>query len=245
MFRCFVTEINFNTKTAIITGDDVKHLKNTLRYKVDDEIILIHNGIEYQGVIIELYHDRILCKINDVIENKTEPSTNIVLFQGLPKKSKMELIVQQNVEIGVTQIVPVVTKRTIVKINEENKENKKIERWKKISRESAKQSRRQIIPQIENIISFKKMIEVLNNSNKEIIVPFENEKTTTIKEVINKTINEYAIVIGPEGGFDDNEIEALYKIGAHIVTLGPRILRTETAGLVVSAIILHEMDDLK
>lgn len=89
------------------------------------------------------------------------------------------------------------------------------------------------------------MIEILKNSNNVIIVPYENEKLTTLKKVVNNTINEYAVVVGPEGGFDNNEIEALYQIGAHIVTLGPRILRTETAGLAVSAIILHELDELK
>lgn len=244
MFRYFANKEDFESDTVTITGDDVKHLKNTLRYKIGDEVVVINKEIEYLTVISMMDKQDIKCKIIKKIDSNNEPKINITLFQGLPKKLKMEKIIQQNVEIGVKKIVPIFTERTIIKINDKNKENKKVERWQKIAKESAKQSKRNIIPKINNIISFNEAIKELTYDDIEIIVPYEDEKEKTLKEILNGQKKEYAIFIGPEGGFERSEIEELKAIGAKIITLGSRILRTETAGVVTATIILHEAKEL-
>lgn len=244
MYRYFSEEECFVNGNIIITGDDVKHIKNTLRYKVDDEIVVVYQGIDYISVITDMDKTQIKCKVFKKLESNIEANINITLYQGLPKKAKMEKIIQQNVEIGVKEIVPIITDRTVVKITDKNKENKKVERWQKICKESAKQSKRNIIPKVSNILEFKDVLTELKNRDVEIIVPYEDENNTSFKEVFNESVKNYAIVIGPEGGFDKKEIEELKLIGAKIITLGPRILRTETAGIVTSTIILYESKEL-
>ncbi len=244
MYRYFACEEDFENDTVKITGDDFKHLKNTLRYKIGDKITVIYKEVEYLTFISKLEKQYIKCKVIEKTNSNNEPKINITLFQGLPKKLKMEKIIQQNVEIGVKRIVPVYTNRTIVKIDDKNKENKKVERWQKISKESAKQSKRNVIPKVNNIVKFKDAIKELMNGDLEIIVPYEEENNNTIKKIFDISKKEYAIFIGPEGGFEQSEIEELKSVGAQVITLGPRILRTETAGVVTSAIILHEAKEL-
>ncbi|WIV10686.1 16S rRNA (uracil(1498)-N(3))-methyltransferase [Proteiniborus sp. MB09-C3] len=245
MHRFFVDKENIRDNKVAIIGEDVKHIRNVLRLKEEDIIsICDKQGMDYIAEIIDLSKEKVVCDIIETKISNSEPPIEVILYQGIAKSTKMDLIIQKSTEVGVAKIVPVITDRTIVKIQDRKKEENKLERWNKITEEAAKQSKRGIIPEVCQILSFNEMLETLKN-NGIIIVPYENEENIGIKEILrgaaNKKIN---IVIGPEGGFEEEEIELLKAIGAHIVSLGPRILRTETAGLVTSAIVLYELGDL-
>lgn len=245
MPKFFVKHNQINENNIIILGEDVNHIINVLRMKVKDKINICdsENEINYIAQIEKFNKEEVICEVIKVLEDNTEPNTKITLFQGLPKFDKMELIIQKCTEIGVNKIVPVEMNRSIVKI----KNNDKIERWNKISQIAAKQSMRNVIPLVENV---KKLDDVINDINKFdiVFVAYENEKENTLKQELgkikakNKNQN-IAIIIGPEGGFDDIEIQKLKKLSnASIVTLGKRILRTETAGLVMAGNILYELE---
>lgn len=244
MHRFFADSENIDEKEITIVGEDVKHIKNVLRLEIEDKIEVSNKfGIDYICTIKDLAKDSVICDIVEKFNSKGESDIDIVLYQGLPKSTKMELIVQKSTELGVKKIVPLETFRCVAKMNDKKKEKKKIERWIKIAEEAAKQSKRGIIPEISEAISFKEAIALLKDET--VIVPYESEEEigikSVLKEIKSKRIN---IIIGPEGGFESNEIEELENIGAHIVTLGPRILRTETAGFTTAALILYELGDL-
>lgn len=245
MHRFFVNKENISEDSIYIDGEDVKHIVNVLRIEIGEEIEICDKaGTDYRCKIVELSKENIECEILEKYKSRGESEIEIVLFQGLPKSTKMELIVQKSTELGVKKIVPLVTSRSIVKINDRKKEEKKVERWTKIAEEAAKQSKRGIIPEISPIMSFSEMLDYLNDELM-VIVPYENEEDIGIKSVLKdckyKKIN---IIIGPEGGFSDSEIASLKAVNSHIVTLGPRILRTETAGFTTSALVLYELGDL-
>lgn len=245
MHRFFVDSENIHEEEIVINGEDVKHIKGALRLEVGDKIEVSNKkGIDYKCRIGEINQGNIVCKILETYKSKGESDIDIVLYQGLPKSTKMELIIQKSTELGVKGIIPLATERCVVKINDKKKEKKKIERWSRIAEEAAKQSKRGIIPEISNVMNFKEAIEILKDEDM-IIVPYESEEDIGIKAVLkerkSKKIN---IIIGPEGGFEASEIEALKEINARIVTLGPRILRTETAGFTTSALVLYELGDL-
>ena len=242
----FIDSCGIDGENAYITGDDVNHIKNVLRMREQDEIRLsAENGLIYTAVIEEFLPDRIICKIIDCEGEKSELPAKIVLYQGLPKKDKMELIIQKAVELGVSKIVPVLMKRTIVKLEDRKKEQKKLERWRTISLTAAKQSGRAIVPEIADFVNFNeavKMAETLEYN----LIPYENEKgmdkaRELIKEVHGK--KSIGIFIGPEGGIAEEELELAMKIGVKPISLGNRILRTETAGLALVSVIAFEIDE--
>lgn len=246
MHKFFVNKENISEDKITITGDDVKHIGKVLRLRTGD-IISISNGegLEFTSIIDSIDKKEVLCTVKETLENKTESKLNITLFQGLPKSQKMDLIVQKGVEIGINRINPVITKRVVVKTEKKDISNK-IERWNKIALEASKQSGRGKLLKVENPIDFKKAADSLEDFDL-IIVPYENKEDIGLKNVLSKSNKDYkniAIFIGPEGGFEEEEIEYLLSTGAHIVTLGPRILRTETAGFVTSTILLYELGDM-
>lgn len=244
MHRFFVDKSQVNEDNIIILGNDVKHIKDVLRLKQHESIEISSNGFVYSCKIDKIEKDKIITNILDKKMGTSESKIEIVLYQGLAKGTKMELIFQKGTEIGIKEFYPVVTHRSVVKIKEIDKEQKKISRWNSIVEEAAKQSKRDYIPIVKNIITFDEMIEFLMGE-KNIIVPYEDEKSYTIKEGLsNISEGRVNIIIGPEGGFEQEEIERLKDIGGKIVTLGSRILRTETAGLVTSTIILYELGGL-
>ena len=195
---------------------------------------MVTDSNEYKARIAEINKDDILCMLVEAIERNNESKINITLCQGIPKQTKMETIIQQNVELGVKSFIPLITERTVVKLNDKDREQKKLDRWQKIAKESAKQSKRNIIPKVEEIATVKELVERLKKENAEVIVPYELEDMRLLKDVLSEPKQDYYIIIGPEGGFDIKEIEMFKEIGAHIVTLGKRILRTETAGIVAA-----------
>lgn len=244
MHRFFVGEKQIIDDIIEIVGNDVKHIKDVLRLKTNEKVEIASGGITYTCEIESLLKDRIITRIIDSAEGRNEPRINITLYQGLAKGSKMDLIIQKCTEVGVKEFYPIATHRSVVKIKEIKREQSKVERWNSIADEAAKQSKRDILPKVRNIISFDEMIDLLKDEEN-IIVPYEDEKGNTIKEKLKISGGKNVhLIIGPEGGFEPSEIQKLESIGANIVTLGPRILRTETAGIVASTIIFYELGDL-
>lgn len=244
MHRFFVGKEQIIGDKIEILGTDVKHIKNVLRLRIDEEIEVSSDGFTYISKIKSLEENRVLLGVLDKSTGSNESPINIILYQGLAKGSKMDIIIQKGTEVGIKKFYPLATNRSIVKIKNIKKEQSKVERWNNIVDGAAKQSKRDIIPKVENIITFDEMIDLLKNE-KNIIVPYEDEKANGIRQDLQKIQEgDIHLIIGPEGGFDPGEINKLKEIGAKIVTLGPRILRTETAGLVASTIILYELGDL-
>ena len=244
MFRYFCADENINNNRITVEGGDAKHLKTILRAQLGDKISLVTESKEYIAEIELINKDDIICTLVGETTTNNETKINITLCQGIPKQTKMETIIQQNVELGVKNFIPIITERTVVKLNEKDREQKKLDRWQKIAKESAKQSKRNIIPTVEDITTVKQLIEKLRNEDAQIIVPYELENVKLLKDVLIEPKENYYIIIGPEGGFDIKEIELFQEIGAHIVTLGKRILRTETAGIVTASIVMYARNEM-
>lgn len=245
MSTFFVKNNQVTEKSIEIIDEDVNHIKNVLRYKIDDEIdVCDENGTRYKTKIEKFEKDSIMLEIIEKSIKNTECSLNITLFQGLPKADKMDLITQKCTELGIKEIIPFISERVIVKLDDKS-ETKKQERWQKIAKEAAKQSGRQIVPNIKKTINLKNIIENLSKYDI-VIVPYECEKEHNIKSILKeskKDIKNIAIVIGPEGGFSENDIKILEEAkNVKKVSLGPRILRTETAGIATLAMVIYELD---
>lgn len=237
--------LNNADKNVTITGEDVNHIKNVLRLKCGDEILVSDGeGTDYQCRISALNSDSVVADIEDVFRNSAELPVKITLFQGMPKSDKMELIIQKAVELGVAEIIPVMTKRTVVKI-EDKKAAKKLERYNMIARSAGKQSGRGVIPEVKGFMTFKEALCHAKDLDMNII-PYEDAKgmeyaRQVIQEIKGK--ENLGIFIGPEGGFAKEEVEQAMEIGAKCITLGNRILRTETAGLAALSIIMFALDE--
>lgn len=245
MHRFFVEKEQIDNQSIEIIGTDVKHIKDVIRLKEGEKVEVVSDGEIYISQIESLSKKKINLKVIDKYMGENEPKTHIVLYQGLAKGSKMDLIIQKCTELGVSSFYPLETHRSVVKIKDDKKGKSKVDRWNQIADEAAKQSKRDILPKIENIIDFSSMIELLKGEEN-IVVPYEDEEGRSIGEAM-KDIKpgKVHLIIGPEGGFEESEIERLREIGANIVTLGKRILRTETAGIVAATVILYAGGDLE
>lgn len=245
MHRFFVDNCSDIKDNIIIDGSDVNHIKNVLRLRCGEHILVSNgNGMDYECSIVDIDTDTVTAKVLDVFKNAAELPVNITLFQGMPKQDKLELIIQKSVELGVREIVPVITKRSVVKIDEK-KAGKKIERYNSIAESAGKQSGRGIIPEVKEFMTFKQAIEYAKTLEMNIIPYEEAEGMAYSREVIKdiKNHKSLGIFIGPEGGFAKEEVELAMSMGAKCITLGNRILRTETAGLAVLSIIMFEIDN--
>ncbi len=240
MPKFFVTKQQIKQQIEIV-GEDAKHIKTVLRKKEGEErIVCDGEGIDYICNINCFEENKIIADIVEKRLCEAEPPVKITLFQGLPKADKMELIIQKCVELGVDAIVPVETERSIVKLYK--KEHKKIERWQKIAEAAAKQSGRGKIPQIENVLSFEQALQCSKELDKSII-PYEREQKRNLKEFIKNFEGEsIGVFVGAEGGFSEQEIAKAIQQNVLPVTLGKRILRTETAGMVTTAILIYEIE---
>ena len=245
MHRFFVEEPAMGANSITITGGDVNHIKNVLRMSVGDKICVINgqNNKEYYCEITALGSDTVDTRICEIRESDQELANEIVLFQGLPKSDKMELIIQKAVELGVHTIVPVSTDRTVVKLDAKKEANKR-KRWMSISESAAKQSGRLRIPEVTQVVSFEEALEMAEKMDVRLI-PYElaegMEKTREVMSGIQPG-QSVAVFIGPEGGFESSEIEKAREIGVQSITLGKRILRTETAGLVTLAMLVYNLE---
>ncbi len=246
MPKFFVKNNQIENNEIQIFGTDVNHIKNVLRLKENDEIEICDSDEHqnYSCKITELQESLIKCDIINKIEESRESNIEVTIFQGLPKADKMELIIQKSVELGVYDITPVEMARCVVKLNDKDKA-KKIERWNKISEVAAKQSQRDIIPKINNVIKIGELTNIIKQYDG-IILAYEKEQDYTIKQELQKLKEQNAkkigIVIGPEGGLEEKEVENLKENGAHVITLGRRILRTETVALNVLSNIIYEFE---
>jgi len=222
-----------------ITGSDAKHIKNVLRLGPGDVIEVVDPEGNVSDVeIIEVSSDKVTGKV--IRSYKPEAGLpDIFLFQALPKAAKMDDIVRQSTEICVTGIYPMVTERVVVKLEPE-KASKKSERWQKIAAEAAKQSHRTLVPKVSPILSWQDALKELKNF-KEIIVFWEEEQGTLPYEVIDPTADKIALVIGPEGGLAESEVDDLKQLGAKIATMGESILRVETAAPIAVALVLYDL----
>ena len=246
MYHFFVDQNAIDKETVTITGKDVNHIKNVLRMKTGEEFTVSVNGSagEYRCALREYTDDSVICDILSANETGNELPSKIYLFQGLPKSDKMELIIQKAVELGAFKIIPVEMKRSVMKLDPK-KAPDKIKRWQAISEAAAKQSKRSIIPEISMPVSFKEALSEASGLTHKL-VPYEcAEGIAHTREVFDKVKpgDSVAIFIGPEGGFDEGEIELAKSSGFEIITLGRRILRTETAGMVVLSLLMMKLDE--
>lgn len=245
MHQFFVEPSQICDKTVIIEGGDVNHIKNVLRMKPGEEIAVSNgqDGREYRCGIASIEDNRVVCELRFIKEDGLELPSRVHLFQGLPKADKMELIIQKAVELGAFEIIPVETGRSVVKLDGK-KAKQKTERWQAIAEAAAKQSKRRIIPKVSEPVSFRTALKQAENMEIKLI-PYElaegMERTKQIIGTIPENV-DIAVFIGPEGGFEETEIRDAMECGIQPVTLGRRILRTETAGFTVMAWIMYQLE---
>lgn len=245
MHKFFTPKELFTDTHAFIKGDDVKHIYRVLRVEAGEKVS-INNlcGEEFLGEVEEVNKQEVIIKILEKLDLNNESELEIYLFQGMPKATKMDLIVQKGVELGMSGFIPVITDRVDVKLKGEFK---KLDRLNKIALEASKQSKRSHIAKVTAPIEFADALEQMKEMDL-IVVPYENATgygvKSMAKELGDKKFKKVAIMIGPEGGFEEEEIQKLKDINAHIVTLGPRILRTETAGFTCASLLQYEFGDL-
>ena len=231
----------------MISGGDVLHITKVLRLTTGAHLTLCDGeGTDYEAEIASVEKDKIVLSLFGKKASDTEPEVKVTLFQGLPKASKMEYIIQKCTELGIADIVPVMTKRTVVKLENAQAEKKKLERWNKIAQEAVKQCGRGKIPKVHEVMDISGVLECASDFDL-LLLAYEEEKETSLASVLRsvKGAKRVGILIGPEGGFAPEEVEKLKTAGAKSVTLGKRILRTETAGHTVLTAVLYEFGELE
>lgn len=244
MHHFFVTPNQVKENQIYIEGSDVNHMKNVLRMKVGERFqVSDGNNKKYICSIERLGEEEVCAEILEELPADTELPSQIYLFQGLPKSDKMELIIQKAVELGAWEIIPVATKRSVVKLDAK-KAAKKVERWNSISESGAKQSGRAVIPKVSQVMTYQEALSFAQKLDVRMI-PYElAEGMDETRQVIEhiKPGQSVGIFIGPEGGFEQEEVEQAVEKGVKPVTLGRRILRTETAGLAVLSILMYHLE---
>ena len=246
MSRFFVNPEDIAEKYIYLSDKtDLHHMKKVLRLRVGDEVdISDGEAWEYRTKIEEIGDDEAVLLIEDKQKFAREPELIVTLYQGIPKGSKMEEIIQKSVELGVHDIVPVFMERTVV-VDKGNMD-KKVQRWQKIADEAVKQCKRGIIPEVKKPVKFAEAVCRMDEHDL-VVFPYENEDGRTIKDCLQacfeKKPKTVAVIIGPEGGFDRSELDEAVNAGCEIITLGKRILRTETAGMMLLSVLMYNMEE--
>ncbi|RQD69781.1 MAG: 16S rRNA (uracil(1498)-N(3))-methyltransferase [Tindallia sp. MSAO_Bac2] len=240
--------INLENNTIHILGEDVKHIQKSLRLKEKEKISVADgSGKGYLTQITSLENDLVVVRIIEEMSSQEKLNATRTLYQGIAKGSKMDFIIQKSVELGIDNIIPVITEYTVVQLKEKDTDKKR-QRWQKIAEEAAKQCKRFALPTVYPPVSYAKAVSehIDQNDGSLHFLAYELESDTSVKKLLSEiSIEKYSnfgIWIGPEGGFDDHEIKLALDAGVNIVGLGPRILRTETAGIVLLSILLYEME---
>lgn len=245
MYHFFAKKENIFENYILIDGDDVKHLRNVLRIRPGERIIMSSGeNIDYYCVVSDIEEDRIIVSIESIDKEGRELPVRIYLFQGLPKGDKMEFIIQKAVELGAYEIVPVAMKRSVVKLDSKKSESK-VKRWNLIAESAAKQSKRSVLPLVNNVMTFKQAAEYAKKLDI-VLMPYEcADGMQLTKELINsiRPGQSVGIFIGPEGGFDGEELTAAHDNKFSIITLGKRILRTETAGMMLLSVLMYNLEE--
>ena len=232
----FFTE-NVADDTAIVSGEDVKHITSVLRMKQGDIAVLCDgHGTDFLAELVSAESGCCEFKILEKSPNQAEPDIRVRLFQAMPKSDKMDFIVQKAVECGVSEIIPIFTKRCVSRPDEKSLA-KKLPRWQKIAKEAAKQCGRGIIPTIEKTAEFSEIKTLVSAENTGIL--FYECSTVPLKDAVSEFKKNVDIVIGSEGGFELSEAEELQKLGFAAVSLGKRILRCETAPIAALSVLMN------
>ncbi|MBE5999466.1 MAG: RsmE family RNA methyltransferase [Eubacteriales bacterium] len=234
-----------------IGGSDYNHIRNVLRMRPGEELAVRsrkagEDSGEYRFEIVSFTEDRVVCRLLSVEQAKAELPVRVLLFQGLPKADKMDFIVQKAVEMGACEIIPVEMRRSIVKLAG-SKRQKKVDRWQSIAEAAAKQSRRAVLPQVHDIVSMEEAVRYAAQAADAVFVPYERmagEEETGTRALLDalQPGQTAAVFVGPEGGFEESEVAALIQSGGHTVSLGRRILRTETAALAFLAFLIYRFE---
>ena len=244
MHHFFTEPSQVHEHEIFIEGSDLNHMRNVLRIKAGEKIgVSDGQGTEYECEMDHYEDECAVLKILSSGKSYSELPSQLYLFQGLPKADKMELIIQKAVELGVYEVIPVATRRAVVKLDAK-KAAKKLDRWNAIALSGAKQSGRSIVPEVKPVMNFKEALSYAKALDV-VLIPYEMAKgMEKTKEIISsiKEGQKIGIFIGPEGGFDEEEVEAAVESGASSITLGKRILRTETAGLTVLSILMYHLE---
>ncbi len=246
MPKFFVPKENIQADKILITGGDVSHISKVLRMEKGEYLCLCDGkGINYDAEIDEILSDKIICNVRNFYKADTEADLEVTIFQGIPKASKMDYIIQKTTELGVVRIIPCQMARCVSKIDNKKDAVKKQQRWQKIAEEAAKQSGRGIIPEVLEPVTFNQAVEMMKKFDLSF-APFECEEKNKLKDVLlsRENIKTVSFMIGPEGGYDISETEKLQEADILTITLGKRILRTETAGEAVLSMVMYELGDI-
>lgn len=241
MHRFFIEPHAVCGNEAVLTGEDVQHIAKVLRLRAGDEVTLCDGAkTEYTARIDSVEKERITLRVLETAASKTESAVEITLYQGLPKAGKLETIIQKCVELGIGKVIPFDAERSVVKLSEKDFA-KKQSRYQRVAYEAAKQSRRGIIPEVSGLVKLAK--EDFSGFDL-ILLAYEEERGTTLKKALRAKMDakRIALIVGPEGGFAPEEADMLIQRGAVSVSLGPRILRTETAGMAMLAMTVYELE---
>lgn len=246
MYQFFITPENIRENDIVVTSkQEVNHIRNVLRMKEGEKLAFCcpEKEKEYLCRITAMTAGEIYAAIEDIQGNSRELPVEMTLFQGLPKGDKMEWIIQKAVELGAVRIVPVASKRAVVKLDAK-KAVKKVQRWQEIARSAAKQSKRNLVPEVTPVMSFPEAV-AYGKTLDMLVIPYEDARGIAHSREILSQVKEkksLGIYIGPEGGFQEEEVELAATAGAHPLTLGHRILRTETAGMALLSILMFLLD---
>ena len=247
MFQFFVEKGQVRDGNAYITGSDVNHIVNVLRMKKGEELRVVMDGDDnvYNCTVDDFAEGTVICKVLETLPASSELPVKIVLFQGLPKSDKMELIIQKAVELGACEIVPVKMKNAVVKLDDK-KASAKITRWNMIAQSAAKQSKRNIIPTVKDVLTYKEALEYMDSLDVKLLAYelADSDGMDNTRRILSevKDGDKIGIIIGPEGGFDESEVDAAVSKGIVPITLGRRILRTETAGMMFISWIVYLLE---
>lgn len=241
MNRFFIEKTDIEGEFARVGGEDAWHISSVLRMARGDEAVLCDaKGTDYLARVEKIEKENVLFHILSSRPCEAEPAAHVTLYQGLPKAGKLESIIQKCVELGVSRVVPVLAKRSVVRLAKKDFE-KKLPRYQRVAYEAAKQCGRGIVPEVCGLVGVEEIDPAAYDA---FFMPYEQEREATFKKALRAADKRgtAAVLIGPEGGFDAAEVRLLRDKGALSVTLGPRILRTETAGPAVLAMLLYEWE---
>ena len=242
MANFYITKEDIQENIAIIKGEEAQHISRVLRMKKGDSVTLCDGeGMFYDATLTDFSDKTVTAEISASYTAPTEPAVQLTVFQGVPKNPKLETVIQKLTEVGAVRLVPMDTKRAVAKLDK----SAKVERLRKIAQEAAKQSKRGIVPEVTDCVPFKKAVEMAAQADLALI-PYEEETEVSLKNALRgKTPKTVSVMIGPEGGFDESEIMLAKETGIQSVTLGKRILRTETAPLTVASVVLYELGEME
>ena len=246
MPKFFIKKEDIKGNSVTITGTDATHIAKVLRTEVGETLTLCDGcGTDFYATVTALSKDSVSLAIKETLPCTAEPKISVTLFQGIPKQGKMDYIIEKCTELGISRIVPVSTKRSVVKIDDKKSETKKLERWRKIAAESVKQCGRGTIPEVTDVMTVAQAIE-MSASLDLTLAAYECERETTFRSaLLGKSPESVGIFIGPEGGLDDSEVKMFKEANITTVTLGKRILRTETAGHTVLTAVMYDFNELE